>query len=193
MLNQEKGFTLIEVLISTAIFSVVTVIALGALLAMAEADRKAQSLKTVINNLNFALESMSRTIRTGYDYHCGSGTGAPSDCDNQGGSPNGSTYMHFTAADGVTKIAYCLDGTTLKRQKIISGSLNTSCSSSVFLPVTASEVIITSLKFIVSGSLRTDTKQPRVTILMSGYVPFKEGQKTDFNIQTTVTQRVYDQ
>ena len=95
-----RGFTLIEVLVSTGIFTVVMVIALGALLAMVERDRKAQTLKTVINNLNFALDSMSRAIRTGEEYHCGSSSGG--DCVSVP-----SSYFTFTAADG-KKVAYCL-------------------------------------------------------------------------------------
>jgi prepilin-type N-terminal cleavage/methylation domain-containing protein len=63
--TQGRGFTLIEVLVSVMIFSVVMTVALGALLAMSQSDKQAEELKTVVNNLDFALDSMTRTIRTG--------------------------------------------------------------------------------------------------------------------------------
>src|SRR5437868_2432209 len=69
--DMQKGFTLIEVLVSVMIFSIVMTVALRALLSMSESDRRAEAMKSVINNLNFALDSMVRDIRTGYNYHCG--------------------------------------------------------------------------------------------------------------------------
>jgi len=76
-LNLQKGFTLVEMLVSVAIFAVVMTVALGSLLAMSESDRKAQTLKSVINNLNFSLDSMSRAIRTGTTYSCDIAQWAP--------------------------------------------------------------------------------------------------------------------
>ena len=57
-----RGFTLIELMVSVTIFIIVMVIALGSLLSISEAERKAEQLKTVMNNLNFGLESMARAI-----------------------------------------------------------------------------------------------------------------------------------
>ena len=70
-LKQHKGFTLIEVMVSISIFTVVMVVALGAILSIVNANRKAQSLHTVINNVNLAVETMTRDLRTGYGYKCG--------------------------------------------------------------------------------------------------------------------------
>lgn len=182
----KRGFTLIELLVSVAIFSVVVVIALGALLAMAEADRKAQTLKTIVNNLNFSLESMSRTIRTGYDYHCAASNGQ--DCVNGGSS------LYFTGADGRAYV-YVFENSSGSacNQAAPVGCILRSVASSGLIPLTSPEVIIEDMKFYVLGSVRSDAIQPRVTIILSGYVNFKDGQKSRFNIQTTVTQRIYDQ
>ncbi len=65
-----RGFTLVEMIVSLAIFSVVAVIAIGALLKVIDANKKAQSIQSSVTNLNFALESMSRDIRTGTDIEC---------------------------------------------------------------------------------------------------------------------------
>lgn len=64
-ISQKKGFTLVEMIVSLAVFMVVAVIAVGALLKITDANRKSQSLKTAINNINYTLDAMSREIRTG--------------------------------------------------------------------------------------------------------------------------------
>jgi prepilin-type N-terminal cleavage/methylation domain-containing protein len=183
-----KGFSLIEMMVAVAIFSVVMTVSLGALLSMSESDRRAQTLKSVINNLNFALDAMSRSIRTGTAYHCGdTGTTEPLDC------ASGSTYITFLAA-GVggtpAQVTYCLgtattcspSGTILLR-RVGSGS---------FSAVTSAEVKITKLLFYVTGAPQTDTVQPKVTILLAGVVNISDLQTSTFNLQTSVTQRLYD-
>lgn len=144
-MNMKRGFTLIEIMVSVAIFSVVMVIALGALLSISAAERKAETLKSVMTNLNFALEGMSRTIRTGLNYHCDTsnisgGTLVPQDCPN---ASAGSNYFVVQSNDG-TFVAYCLAGNSVWRLRVSDANLlRTSCSATDgFLPITASEVLI---------------------------------------------------
>jgi len=198
-----KGFTLIEVMISVMIFSIVMTVALGALLAMSASDQRAEALKTVVNNLNFALDSMTRTIRTGYSYHCGTSgtdfaTPAPQDCAAAGGAQS---YLALRAADS-SLVAYCLNQSALVREVVKSGnSLSTNCAASDFYPLTSSEIKITNLQFIVAGSCAKsgaggctgDSVQPKVTVLISGTFYVSPTQTSQFNLETSVTQRVYDQ
>ncbi len=183
-----RGFTLVEMLVSLAIFTIVMTIALGALLAMSESDRKAQTLKSVINNLNFALDSMGRSIRTGQSYHCNIASGVASVPQNC----TGASSIVFGAADASgTSIAYCLSNGVIKRL-ITAGSIPATCDSS-FTAITSSEVTITNLVFAVNGAATGDGIQPKVTILISGKVLVNAAQNSLFNLQTTVTQRIYDQ
>lgn len=193
---KKRGFTLIEMLVSTAIFTIVMVIALGALLAMSESDRKAQTLKAVVNNLNFSLDSISRAVRTGVGYHCGSLVGG--DCT----TPPGGTFFAFTSSSG-TGVAYRLENT------ITDGSAGVVCGQAAAIgciarsldggttwsAVTAPEVVITNLSFYLIGSAAgaIDSTQPKLTILLSGYVQVTGTRQTTFNLQTSVTQRLYDQ
>jgi prepilin-type N-terminal cleavage/methylation domain-containing protein len=62
-----KGFTLIELLVAIGIFSVVVIIVAGAITSVISANRQAQVITSVVNNLNFTLESMTRAIKTGSD------------------------------------------------------------------------------------------------------------------------------
>lgn len=75
MLTQSRphtsGFTLIEMIVSLALFSVVVTISVGGLLVLIAANKQLQEEQNVLTNLSFALDSMSREIRTGTQYDCG--------------------------------------------------------------------------------------------------------------------------
>jgi len=190
-LNLQKGFTLVEMLVSVAIFAVVMTVALGSLLAMSESDRKAQTLKSVINNLNFSLDSMSRAIRTGTTYSCDIAQWAPGVSRDCASTPANSFAFRAADATGST-VGYCLSGGAIRRSAT-TGSLSTTCSSSAYSDITSTEVEITTLSFYVTGAAAVGGIQPKVTILLSGYVTVAGSQRSEFNLQTTVTQRLYDQ
>lgn len=62
--KQNKGFTLIEMLVSIALFSIVLTISIGVIFTVIDTNRKSQTLTLVMNNLNFTIESMTRSIKT---------------------------------------------------------------------------------------------------------------------------------
>src|SRR5436853_500978 len=67
-LKAKNGFTLIELMVASSIIIIVMVISIGAVLSIVDANRKAQSLNSVITNLNFAVESMVRDMREGKNF-----------------------------------------------------------------------------------------------------------------------------
>lgn len=69
--GKKKGFTLVEALVSLGIFSIVVVSATGVILSVIDSNKKNQAVSSVVNNLNYSIESMIRDIKTGYRYHCG--------------------------------------------------------------------------------------------------------------------------
>lgn len=170
-----KGFSLIEILVSIAIFSVVMVTAAGALLATIDTNHKAQAIQSAMNNLSFALESMSRPIREGKFYHCGN-TGTltnPQDC------PGGDNFFAFKrTSDGLT-VSYYLSNNQIVRNEDVGTAV----------AVTAPEVIVQNLKFYVNGAEAAD-KQSLVTIVIQGYVGEAAKIRTPFNLQTTLSQRM---
>jgi prepilin-type N-terminal cleavage/methylation domain-containing protein len=197
-----KGFTLIEMLVSVAIFSTVMTMALGALLALSVADRKAETLKSGIDNLTFALDSMSRSIRTGQNYHCGAGGVAttPQDCYASG---IGNTYLTFLASNGVQtyyQLDNAQDGTSLCGQTLLPyGCIERKLGAGgAWIPITSPDLVILSTGYLfkVVGSLPSstgDTVQPKVVITVSATVPVSATQNTAVHMQTAVTQRIYDQ
>ncbi len=182
------GFTLVEMMVSVAIFSISMTIALGALLSMSESDRKAQTLKSVINNLNFAVDSMSRAIRTGQAYHCDiTQTSPPVTAARDCSSP--ATSIAFLSADNRT-IYYCLgNGSTCSTT---GTSILRSIDGVTFAAITSEEVLIKTLAIYVTGAT-VATQQPKVTLMIDASVLVSGTQVSSSTIQTTVTQRLYDQ
>jgi prepilin-type N-terminal cleavage/methylation domain-containing protein len=181
-----RGFTLIEMLVSVAIFSIVMVMALGALLSLSEANRRAELLSAATSNFNSSLDSMSRSIRTGSVYHCGAGTlTTTADC-----AVNGSNQFAFLSAQSQTTV-YKL-GTT-ECANGLGCILRSQDGGTSYISITSPDIVVSVLKFYVIGSTAGDSVQPKVVMLASGSATIKAGQQTQFNVQTSITQRIYDQ
>lgn len=184
-------------MVSITIFSIVMLVSIGALLSIIDANRKAQSLKSVMNNLNFALENMSRNIRVGTNYHCKSYDGiippaVPSNITdtNDCSGEDGGVLFAFEGSKGDRnnsgdQIVYRLNGTRLE------GSTD---SGGTFTAITAPEVNITNFKFYTIGSAPLtagNTIQPRVVMTIQGTAGTGVN-RTEFNVQASVSQRLID-
>jgi len=174
---KQEGFTLVELLVAISLFIVVVVISMGAILSVFDANKKAQSSKTVVDNLNIAVENMARTVRFGTNYHCGSDgyLSTPTDCSN------GDTSL-AVSFEGST-IVYRLNGTAIQ----ISNN-----GGSTYTNITSPETIIEYLKFYVFGSSDSDANQPYVVVVISGYVGSRSTNQTAFSIETLMSQRILD-
>ena len=173
--NMEKGFTLIELMVAISIFIIVMTISMGSILSVFDANRKSRSLKTVLNNLNLAVESMAKEMRFGRNYHCGPGAVTiPQNC------PSGDTLMSFLSSDGV-QITYRLSGQTIEKK----------IGSDVYIAVTAPEIIIDDLVFYTLGAGSGDSLQPKVLVKIKSRAG-TGGSQSDLTLQTLVSQRVLD-
>ncbi len=166
--RNDRGFTLIEIMVAVSIFVIVMLIAIGALINAVDANRKAQALSNVINNVNFSLESMIRDIRTGTQY-----------------SVSGTSFTFHDTFDNV--ITY-----NLNSQKILkSVGVNFGATHQpVGGFITSTQVVIESLDFTLQGGGKGDG-QPAVLIHISGKAG--NGKTTSsFKVETLVTQRLLD-
>jgi Tfp pilus assembly protein PilE len=68
--KKTTGFTLVEIMVATSIFMIIMLVALGALISSSDTAKKSQALRTAMDNVNFAMESMTRSLRMGTDYYC---------------------------------------------------------------------------------------------------------------------------
>ncbi|QQG38226.1 MAG: type II secretion system protein [Candidatus Kaiserbacteria bacterium] len=186
MTKHDRGFTLIEMIIAVALFATVMLIAVGSLLALVGANRKAQALQSVMNNLNIALDGMVRSIRMGSDYHCGLGTyTAPLEC------PTGDTIFAFEAFGG--SAANPTDQWIYKYDPDTKRIYKSEDAGSHLYAITAPSVVIDNMKFYVVGTDRGDTTQPKVVITIKGTAGVP-GTKTEttFSMQATAVQRLLD-
>lgn len=211
----QSGFTLIEMIVSLAVFSVVVTISVGALLMLIATNQQLQNEQSVMTNLSFALDSMTREIRTGTNYYCdaqNNKSAGPNgakifqdgenldfspvqDCSN--GNSSGRDYQGVSFVEGgesVTKIAdtrlvYFYDATDGKLYRRVSGQAAQS--------IVSSGIYITNAEFFVTGSTPLEAggasslDQAAVTIFLQAKESDDPTSKT-YEIQTTVTQRTLD-
>lgn len=174
-------------IVAIALFSIVMVVCVGALLSLVSANRKAQSLQSVMNNLNIALDGMARTVRMGNTYDgstgCTGNTEGPQDCTE------GSTQLSFQPYGDATEPTwiYNFNSATHSIERSTSGSISGAA------PITAPEVTIEDMRFYVVGTERGDTVQPKVVIVVKGSAGAPgTSARTTFHIQATAAQRVLD-
>lgn len=188
-------------LVAIGLFAIVMVVCIGTLLSLVNANKKAQALESVINNLNITLDSMTRGIRAGAAFDgsvgCSDDTGGgPKDC-----TVSGTRTFSFVPYGGdpakPTTYAYVDNGT----QGCVTSTKTGGCivrqeNGGGFTVMTAPEVAITAMKFYVVGTVsgrNGDIIQPRVIITIQGTAGAGNAKTvTTFHLQTSSTQRLLD-
>jgi len=198
--QNNKGFSLLEIIVALGVFSIVVVVAAGALLKIVDAGKKAQAMKAVMNNLHFAMESMSREIRTGTKYRCAAtlaglntqiDSNSPAECEINDAVARffafePAVFRDLTNPD--ERYAYRYNTTTkaLEKAESISGNFN----ESDFEPVTSSEVEILEMRFLVTGTAANDQEPGKVLVTIRGNAGVKSRLQSEFTMHSTITQRI---
>lgn len=192
-LKKEKGFTLVEMMVAISVFSIVMVTAMSALLSVIDANSKARAVKTVVNNISFALEGISRDMRVGTDYICGNTISDIKDITIGTNCNNGGSIIKYRSvrADTVgnkNKFAYYKFDSAKKQIFECLEKGGVICSDdSLFTEITSKDAIISKAVFYVLGANSSIT-QPRVLITVKGTAGTKAKIVTEFDLQTTVSQ-----
>ncbi len=186
--NKENGFTIIETMIALSVFIVVVMAGMSALLNTHFVYNKTQNTRSIMDNMSFVMEEISRSLRTGYDYHCMSGVNDNSSTPLSGNNCQG---ISFTTSEGGERWEYFISG---------DGKIFKSTPSSPDVELTSggenspNDIIITELDaFSVFGAEAPpgNQEQPFVTIRLSGEITYKNG-STPFSLQTSISQRLVD-
>ena len=201
----KKGFTIIETMVAISLFLVIVMAGMGALLNANLLHQKSQSTRSILDNLSFIMEDMSRNLRTGYNYRCYDVPGTitsnnisiTDSCDNEDGwgiafeQQNGILYDNppiNTDYHDEDQWAYYIGND----KKIYRSSAEDALD---FIPLTPDEVEIdvANSSFKVTGALKgsADNLQPFVTIKLVGKITLK-GVESPFSLQTSVSQRKID-
>jgi len=156
----ESGLTLIELIVAIGIFGLVVTMAVSIFVIALVSQRRIISLRNIEDNGRFALESMTREIRTG---------------KKLGGSVNS---LSFTNAKSES-VVYRLNNQTIEKSS--DGGANYSA-------VTGSEVTVDYLNVYLLGQALGDGLEPRVTITI-GITSQVGSQVSNTKIQNTVSER----
>jgi Tfp pilus assembly protein PilW len=189
-----EGFTIIETMIAIAIFLIVIVVGIGALLNAHLVNRKSQDVRSIVDSLSYTMEDMSRNIRTGYNYKClengvasyvQADLATPASCqDGFGIAFESSTGDPTTPAD---QWVYYVsqDGKIMRSTAGLDDPVQ----------MTPDEVVLSksSYSFLVFGAEgpSVNSQQPLVIIRLNGVIK-SGGITTPFSLQTAVSQRMND-
>jgi|GEM_PF-559717 len=191
--STQSGFTLIEVMVSVAIFSIIVTIGIGSLLSVNTAHKKALANKTALDSVNFVMESIAKSIRTGDYYTCGDlGTdydGAPgyfitSPAETFGcGISNEGDFIQFNDSERGKRVSYKFDS----NNKSIIRSIDSGSDDRI----TGNDVFVDKFQVVIVGNALNDRLQPRATIRVVFRV-LAGSQEEIIEMQTTVSQRSLD-
>lgn len=199
--HSKRAFTLIEMMVSVALFLIVMTIALGAVLSIIDGNKKTQAINSVSNNLSSAIENMVRDLKTGYDYRCNVAplgrwplTGAGVAC-NPGTAINNISFKS-TISGEVRSAQYYLKTDTVTGRKTIVKYFcpaveNTCLESSNYIEVdiTSSDIDVQSFGLYVNVPA-PGTAQPSIFMLIRGTAYVNSTSASNFSIQTFVSQRL---
>lgn len=183
--KHKKGFTLVEIMVAVSIFVIVAFIVTSSLLAILDASRRANKIRLIIDNMNFALDSMTTKLKFGTDY------------ETDGSS------LSFTDREEHT-LAYCLSNVKIKRkgvsepvnnQSILKCDFgknrpvgtcgdNSSCES-----IVTDEITVTDLRFAESLCDGSRCPNREIVILVKAETMIKNS-LTKLNFQTAVSQSI---
>ncbi len=183
-----KGFTLIEILVSLAILSIVMVIAIGLLVTVNSGVRQTRSQRRVMDNLNFAMEHMSRAIIFSKNVSCAS-VAVPVSC------PYGSGGTQIISFEG----NYNGVNSVISYQRMINinpgptngfGYISRSVGGGNSVMLTDEKIDIQELTFYVyhAEPFSGDPEQPKVIVVVRG-VSYAGKTPEDFFLQTTLSPR----
>lgn len=202
--NSKKGFTLIETLVSLALFSVVLVISGGTIVSVIDINKRNQAISSVVNNLNYSIDSMIRDIKTGYLYKC-----------DYGGTftiaalKTASVVKNKTCDNSLTLISTISGIETVVQYSLVESSGQNSYIEKKVYPVSGgvessysitdkNNVNIESLKFLVKNpdaldctpTASCDYGQPSVAVVIKGKAGNQNIEVSNFYVQTFISQRL---
>lgn len=161
----KKGFTMIELLVATSLFAVLSGIVSGSFISIMKSQRSIVSFINANDNASFVFEQMVREIRTG------SGFSVNRDADE----------LLFTNARGI-EVSYKYQDETLKKSEA-RGEFNNLLSN---------DVIVKSLKFYLLGENPGDDLPTLVTMALRLKSGESSLEGLEINLETSVTSRLLD-
>lgn len=163
-----RGFTLIEMVVATAIFVLVMTAASGLFVSGLRAQRQSLAHQQVLSQTSYLMEYMSRAVRMARKDMAGTCTGTPK--LNYAFSGQCLKFINYKNQCQ----QFCLESGRLKNE------------NGVYL--TSGDLQINSFNVSLSGQTQDDDLQPKATI----FLDIVGQEMTNIKIQSTVSQRNLD-
>ncbi|MFA6254167.1 MAG: type II secretion system protein [Candidatus Paceibacterota bacterium] len=182
--GKTKGFTLIEMMVAVSIFVIVAFIVTTVLLTLSASFKKSQKIRLLMDNMNFSVQSIALGLREGAPVIAG-------DCSGDGcafvpvdkwvsGSSDKVCYKKLDREDGsnTSSIFSC---------PVLGGNCGT-CDISSGQDILSKSIDIKKAWFEIFPS-PMGGKRRAIKIVVAGVINGRPSERTDFAIQTAVTQR----
>lgn len=169
-MQDQRGFTIVELLVSVFIFSIIVIAVGGTFTRMLSIQHRGSGAQKVQENSMYALELMAREIRVS----------SITNQDNANCTANMLTIVH--PVNGTVVYALAPSG-QIQRQAAGATTL-----------ITSKDVTYSRLNFCIDGTTVTsgngDKKQARITIItQASSKGARTGETVTFDLQTTVVSR----
>lgn len=186
-----KSFTLIEIIVAIAAFSIVVVAITGVFVNSIKGQQKIKDLQNVQDEIRYVLEFMSREIRMADKDGGWVGPNSNGNCLNNDDAvyeisnpdPDELKFLKTDSAGNSECITYKQEDDKIKRVSCFICDTN----DDEVVEIISSAIEIQNLEFIQTNGDDTLTKQPRLTIFVK--VKAKDSINS-VNIQTTVSSRI---
>lgn len=188
MKNQgsNRGFTLVEIMVALSIFSIVALAVVNAFITADRINKKAQAMKTVVDNLHFALSGMAFNLKQGGSYHCFDGT-LPADTSE--------LKILQGCDEGDVAIAVTTPKSGSRTQKVVAYHFNDADGTieyweeglAGYIPLTVNSLDVQDMKFYVQNV--GTQKMPFVFITFEGEARAAQI-ITKLRLQTAISERL---
>ena len=199
--NKAGGYTIIETMVSISLFLIIVTAGMSALLNASALQQKSQDMRSIMDNMSFIMDDMSRNLRTGYNYHCFANGDTipatpnttitiPKSCSNGFAIAFENAFGNDKVDDDqwIYKVQSQNGGATFNIYKSVDGGAS-------FIQMNPNEVVLKSFSgFSVLGAeapTTGDRQEPFVNLKLVGTITYKNI-ITPFALQSGISQRLID-
>ncbi len=182
---KNKGFSLIEVLVSVSIFGIIIAGPTGLFVLSLRNQNMSLALGETIDNTSHAVEYISRALRMARKDRIGDCITQSYNYENPGAD---SSKIRFLNYQGYCQ-EFSLSGNQIMQRKSSDGT-SANFDSGAYL--TSDDLSINNFQFLIVGGGQNDNLQPRITIVFNIAKTSAGIGLPAINVQTTVSQRNLD-
>lgn len=176
-----RGFSLIEILVAIAIFSVIVGTAMGVFASAIKSQKRVLAQQELLDQTSYAMEYISRALRMArkdISGSCLTTVGAGNNYETDGNRIRFLNYLNKCQE-------FFFENNQIKERKSTD---STAANFEASLPLTAQKILVNQFKVNLSGQDQIDYLQPAVTIFWD----ILGREQTSMKIQTTISQRNLD-